>query len=113
MINNGVIEMYCGVQSGGGVTASIYYDPVLTGGQIVPSSQPIRNVDGAALRIVNTTGGDATLELSGPAGRFLGPSGERTIVVTPTGLTATANQLRVQAGIQTRADVSGFTMSCP
>lgn len=112
-INNGVIELYVASGEGGGVTAQIFYNPVLTAGEVVPENQPIRNVNGNALVVTNTTGKVAIVTLDGPAGPFLGTDGTRNVQIPVGGLTATANQLRNAAGIQTRADVGGFTLSSP
>lgn len=111
-INTGVIEMYVAGQVGG-VTARIYYNPVLTSGEVVAANQPIRNVGGVALEVINTTGQEAVITVDGPSGPFLGTDGSRDVKVPPAGLTATAAQLRNAAGIQTRADVAGFSLSSP
>jgi hypothetical protein len=114
-INNGIIELYVSSgEDGGGITAQIFYNPVLTGGEVVPENQPIRNVNGSALLVTNTTGKTAVVTVDGPAGsKFLGQDGSANLQIPPTGLTATANQLRNQANIQTRADVTNFTLSGP
>lgn len=113
-INNGVIELFVASGDGGGVTAQIFYDPVLTAGEVVPENQPIRNVGGNALVVTNTTGKTAVVNVTGPTGtRFLGPDGTADVKVPPAGFTGTANQLRNAAGIQTRADVASFSLASP
>lgn len=112
-INNGVIELFVASGAGGGVTAQIFYNPVLTGGVVDPTQQPIRNVNGAACLVTNTTGKTAIVTVDGPAGPFLGDDGTRDLKVPPAGLSFTRAQLSNQVGINTRADVGNFSLSSP
>lgn len=112
-LNTGVTGSYVGAGSGGGVLIEFFYDPVLTAGEVIPENQPIRNVGGVAMRVTNTTGRVATLRVEGPSGPLLGQDGTRDVDIPVTGRTATANQLRNLAGIETRADITNFTMSSP
>lgn len=116
-LNTGVTGSYVASGTGGGVLVEFFYNPVLTlnpeSGQmeVMPEFQPIRNVNGVAMRVTNTTGKVATLRVEGPDGPFLGDDGSRDVNIPVGGRTATAVQLRNAAGIQTRADITNFTMS--
>jgi hypothetical protein len=118
-LNTGVTGSYVGTSDGGGVLVEIYYNPVLTlnpdTGQleVMPEFQPIRNVGGVALKVTNTTGRQAVIRLDGPSGPFLGSDGSRDVKVPVDGFTATKAQLANAVNIQTRADVTNFTMSSP
>lgn len=112
-INNGVIELFVASGAGGGVTVQIFYNPVLTGGVIDQTQQPIRNVAGSALVATNTTGKTAIVTIDGPSGPFLGEDGTRDVKIPPAGLSFTRAQLSNGAGINTRADVAGFSLSSP
>jgi hypothetical protein len=108
--------------SGGQVRYAIEYNPVLTGGQVLPENQPLVNRDigdglNVCLRVWNSTGQVATMRVDGPAGPFLGSDGTRNVDIpvpadpSVPARTATANQLRVAVGMQTRADITNCTMA--
>jgi hypothetical protein len=110
--------------TGGQVRYAFEYNPVLTGGQVLPENQPLVNRDigdglNVCLRVWNNTGKVATLRVDGPSGPFLGTDGTRDVDIpvpadpSVPARTATANQLRTATGMQTRADITNFTMSSP
>lgn len=108
--------------TGGEVRFSFQYNPVLTGGQVLPENQPLVNRDigdglNVCFRVWNTTGQVATMRIDGPAGPLLGSDGTANVDIpvpadpSMPARTATANQLRNVAGMQTRADVTNCTMA--
>lgn len=82
----------------------LYYDKTF-----LPAGpdQPIIDVNGAALRAVNLTSQDISVEIAGPAGKLLGADGQSVLPMPPGVTTYTAQQLaRPQVRIQTRGDVA-------
>lgn len=105
-INTGIIESYAALDEEGGVTARLFYDPVLTNGVVVSANQPLVDRDGAALWVENTADGDASVTLTGP-------SGELDLLISGPGVTTrTAQQILDATGIANRADATnGFTLA--
>lgn len=112
-VNVGYVEL-----SAPGLSARIYYDRtqgVLPDGSIDKTLQTIINgPNGAALEVINTTGGIAIVRLDGPTGsKLLGSDGSADVQVPAAGITATANQLRQQLAIRTRDDIGAFSLTSP
>lgn len=105
-INNGIIEMYCAAGGGdsGGVTAQIFYDSTVA---FDPPNQAIieQGNPPAACLVTNTTGGTATVVVTGP-------TADQTVQVPPGTTRLRLAQLQAQ-GIRTRADLAGFSLSAP
>ena len=115
MINTGEIELT--VQGPDGtVVAKIYYDPAWLNADPNrdPGLAPIREVNGAALRITNNGTQTAIIRATGPGDtKLLGPDGTRDFPIPPGESTLNANQLRTRTGIQTRGDVAEFELASP
>lgn len=110
-VNTGVIESR---SEEAGLTARLFYDPVLTDGLVVPADQPIRDVEGAALWFENTSEDTATARVAGPSGTLaamLAIEGEGDVPIPPGVLSWTAAEVAEGLGILTRADVSEFSLS--
>lgn len=112
-VNTGTIEAYAELdEDGGGLTAQLFYDPVLTDGQVVPANQPIRDVEGAALRFENTSALTAQARVAGPSGSLaamLDLEGD-DVPIPPGVMSFTAAQIATGLGSLTRADVSEFSI---
>ena len=93
------------------VYAECYYAGDPEGVAFDPPNQAIIDRNGVAFRVVNNSGADVILHVEGPTGKLLGPDGTEDVRVTSAGFTATAQQLRVKAGIRTRADFLNFSLS--
>lgn len=113
-LNTGVTSQSVTAGDGSVITASVFYNPVLTGGLVDPTQQPIRNnANGFALLITNTGTKAAIIKVTGPSGPFLGDDGTQNVKIPAAGLTRTAAFLRNQFGINTRADVTNFELDSP
>lgn len=106
-VNTGIIE-----SRSEGLTARLFYDPVLTDGLVVPANQPIRDVDGSALWFENTTEVTAAARVGGPSGTLaamLELEGDDAPI--PSGVMSFTAAQVATLGILTRADVSEFSIS--
>lgn len=113
-VNTGIIESYAAVDEKSGITARLFYDPVLTDGQVVTANQPIHDVEGAALWYENTSEVTAMARVAGPSGTLaaiLEIEGEGDVPIPPGVLSWTAAEVAEGLGILMRADLSEFSLS--
>lgn len=113
-INTGVIESYAAIgEDGEGLTAQVFYEPVLTDGQVITTSQPIRDVEGAAMRLSNTSDGTGRVRASGSVGTLatmLEIEGTDDVLVPPGAMSWTAAEVATGLGWLMRADVSELSV---
>jgi hypothetical protein len=112
-LNTGITTLQVATGDGSIITCQVFYNPVLTGGEVVPENQPIRNVNGSAMVITNTGTNAAIIRVTGPAGDFLGDDGSRDVKVPSAGISKTKAFLSNTLGINTRADLGDWELASP
>lgn len=106
-VNVGWLSYYCGASDGGGVLVEVFYNPV--NGNIRADQRIGLPSSGAAAYVQNSSASPVTVVFAGPPPDSL--SLQRTLQ-PGVELTFTRGQIN-NLGINTRDDLTGFTLSSP